>query len=41
MKRSRVNVEFSRHARLDETLRVLDILIDKKIECTDRNVGGR
>ena len=41
MKRSRVNVKLSRHARLDEALRVLDILVHKKIECADRNVSGR
>ena len=41
MKGSGVNVELSRHARLDEALRVLDILVHKKVECADRNVSGR
>ena len=41
MKRPRINVELSRHTRLDETLRVLDILVHKKVECANWNVSGR
>jgi hypothetical protein len=29
MKRARINVELGRHARLDETLCVLDVLVHK------------
>jgi hypothetical protein len=31
MKRPRIHVKLGRHACLDETLRVLDILVDKQI----------
>src|SRR5713226_7253349 len=41
MKRARINVELSRHACLDETLCVLDIFVNKKIECANWNVGRR
>ena len=34
-------MELGGHARLDETLRVLDIFVDKKIQCADGNVRGR
>jgi hypothetical protein len=41
MKRPGIDVELSGHTRLNETLRVLDILVYKKIERTDGNVSPR
>src|SRR5262249_21048086 len=41
MKRPWIHVELGRHPCLYETLRVLDILVDKQIECADRNVRRR
>src|ERR1700722_4283129 len=41
MKRAGINVKLNRHARLDEPLRVLDILVDKKIKRANWNVGRR
>jgi hypothetical protein len=41
MKRPRIHVELGRYARLNEALCVLDILVDKQIECPDWNVRRR
>ena len=41
MKRPWIHVELGRHTCLYETLRVLDILVYKQIECADRNVRRR
>ena len=40
MKRPRIHVELGRHARLDETLRVLDIFVDKQVLSALAPIGG-
>ena len=40
MNRPRIYVQLGRHARLDETLRVLDIFVDKQVLSALAPIGG-